>query len=405
MSTKENQLQAGILIKLSRQTIFAMMLILFFAWKTAAQSGNGTNFEFKQCNEDVIAFRVDPKPIQRAVGEEFTLLLSEGKAMVAILVQDCEQYWIDGENLGSNHHVHLLARIKGPTDVRPVIGAAQTEETLTWFSLFAGSTNPRDQEARKASHTAPKQIVEVSLDPIGSMRGGRVVISPDLNFTWKAGVAEESPHLGGYNHDIYVRDERGNIILKRIQAIGKLVAKPVQGILTVQGNDALAEVIEAGQYPALVYTIFPIWARGNLGEDLTSTAENNRAMILKYIEEMNKGNASYLDEYFDPDVIFHGVTGTMDLDQFKAFHHQVLMAFPRAVMQAEDILVSGDKVITRWRMTGKHEGPFMGIPPTGRDIAISGILISRFDNGKVVEEWEEANIAGLLQQLEANSEK
>jgi predicted ester cyclase len=151
----------------------------------------------------------------------------------------------------------------------------------------------------------------------------------------------------------------------------------------------------------MLYTLFPIWARGNLGEDRSNTAEHKRTAILKYIEEMNKSNEAYLDEYFDSDVIFHGATGDMNLEQFKAFHHQVLTAFAGATMTAEDIMVNDDKVVTRWRLTGNHQGPFMGIQPTGKDITISGIIISRFENGKVVEEWEEANIAGLMKQLGA----
>ena len=41
----------------------------------------------------------------------------------------------------------------------------------------------------------------------------------------------------------------------------------------------------------------------------------------------------------------------------------------------------------------------MGIKPTGKKITIKGIIISRFENGKVVEEWEEANGVNILQQL------
>lgn len=231
-----------------------------------AQSEQSISFEFKQCNEDVLALRVDPEPVEQAVGPEFPLFLVEGRAAIAIMVQDCSQYWIDGEDLGPNQHVHILVRIEGPADVRPVVGAQRTDPTMTWFSLFAGSTNPRGRAARMASGTAPEPIDAVSIDPLGWPRGGRVTLGPDLGFAWSVPTAEPSSLLMGVNHDIYVRDAAGNSLLKRIQAIGKLVAEPSTGTLEVVGTHELGNLIGPGRYPVLVYTLFPIWARGNLGE-------------------------------------------------------------------------------------------------------------------------------------------
>jgi predicted ester cyclase len=75
-------------------------------------------------------------------------------------------------------------------------------------------------------------------------------------------------------------------------------------------------------------------------------------------------------------------------------------AFPDLVIKAEDIIASGDKVVTRWTINGTHKGMFMSVKPTGKKITIKGIIISRFVNGKVVEEWEEANGINIMNQLE-----
>jgi predicted ester cyclase len=50
-------------------------------------------------------------------------------------------------------------------------------------------------------------------------------------------------------------------------------------------------------------------------------------------------------------------------------------------------------------MIGPFRRAFMGIPPTGKQVTVSGITISRVKNGKVVEEWSNWDPLGMLQQL------
>ena len=61
----------------------------------------------------------------------------------------------------------------------------------------------------------------------------------------------------------------------------------------------------------------------------------------------------------------------------------------------------GDKVVTRWTFQGTHQGELFGIPPTGRAVTMSGIFIDRIAGGQVIEHWDEADILGLKEQLEA----
>ena len=245
--------------------------------QSAARSEDRRNFLFKQCNEDVLALRVDPAPIQEFVGPEFTLALEDGKAKVAIIVQDCSQYWIDGENLGATRHAHVWVEIEGPRDVRPVVGAQLTLPTMTWFSLSAGSTNPRDHEARKKSGTSPDPIEEVVLDLSESQRGGRVVFDDGLSYSWEASseksdaglaAAISSARLVGVNHIIYVRDSSGKLVVKRVQALVNLAAGPNKGMLHVTGGTYPSRLIGSGEYPVLVYTFLPVWAQATLGEEL-----------------------------------------------------------------------------------------------------------------------------------------
>ena len=133
--------------------------------------------------------------------------------------------------------------------------------------------------------------------------------------------------------------------------------------------------------------------------DVKVMEKENRGLIYRYLEEMNKGNEAYLDEYFGPDYIYHSSNGDLDVEGFKAMHSMFLNAFPNAHAVAEDIIAKGDKVVTRWKIQGTHTGVFQGIAPTGKTIIVTGIIISRMEGGKVVEEWEEVDQLGMLQQL------
>lgn len=135
--------------------------------------------------------------------------------------------------------------------------------------------------------------------------------------------------------------------------------------------------------------------------DQNVSTQHNLAMGHAFVDAMNRGDASYLDTYFGPGYVYHGAMGELDADGFKAMHAMVLAAFPHLRITADDMIAAGNEVVTRWTIRGKQEGSFQGIAPTGRDVTIHGIIISRFENGKAVEEWEEADMMGLMQQLGA----
>lgn len=77
-------------------------------------------------------------------------------------------------------------------------------------------------------------------------------------------------------------------------------------------------------------------------------------------------------------------------------------AFPDLRLEAEDVLVSGDKVVARARATGTHQGEFMGMPATGKRVDVQLIDITRFGaDGLAVEHWGVLDALGMMQQLGA----
>ncbi len=74
-------------------------------------------------------------------------------------------------------------------------------------------------------------------------------------------------------------------------------------------------------------------------------------------------------------------------------------AFDPLTVSIDDQVAERDRVTTRWSAVGTHIGTFAGIPPTGREITLTGIDIHRLAGDRVVELWEQLDLATLLAQL------
>jgi predicted ester cyclase len=74
-------------------------------------------------------------------------------------------------------------------------------------------------------------------------------------------------------------------------------------------------------------------------------------------------------------------------------------AFPDSNITIHEQIADGDTVVTRWTATGTHTGTLFGIAPTGRRVTCTGMVISHFKNGKVIEEFESYDSLGLMRQI------
>jgi predicted ester cyclase len=129
--------------------------------------------------------------------------------------------------------------------------------------------------------------------------------------------------------------------------------------------------------------------------------ENERA-LRSAVERWNAGDLDGYLELYDERIRLHGYSPEpMDKEQTTAFYRSVVAAFPAPTLELHQVFGSGEYVCTVYTMTGKHEGEFMGVPATGREIALPGITALRFANGKCVERWSQADLLGLLVQLGA----
>jgi len=91
----------------------------------------------------------------------------------------------------------------------------------------------------------------------------------------------------------------------------------------------------------------------------------------------------------------------MDKVKAEGFYRGTFAAFDTPQLIFNEVLESGDSVTIGFTMTGTHMSGFMGVPSTGRKIALPGITILRFEGDTAVERWPSADMPGLLIQLGA----
>ena len=117
---------------------------------------------------------------------------------------------------------------------------------------------------------------------------------------------------------------------------------------------------------------------------------DNKTFVRRYLEAIS-GNEKPMA------LVRHYVADTDEALQQHIIAGEI--GFPHYELIAEDLVAEGDKVVVRFILCGVHLGEFMGIPATGKTVAVPGIIIYRIDDGKIVEHWMQMDSVTLLQQL------
>lgn len=131
------------------------------------------------------------------------------------------------------------------------------------------------------------------------------------------------------------------------------------------------------------------------------TLDENRAIVTRYVYEVNMANFDAFDELVDPDFIDHepvpgqkpGVEGLKDA------YRMFIAVFPDVWFTFEDLVAEGDLVVGRGTVRGTHQGSFMGEEPTGNKVTWTGTHTFRVKDAKVVEGWLNIDMLGLMQQV------
>lgn len=132
------------------------------------------------------------------------------------------------------------------------------------------------------------------------------------------------------------------------------------------------------------------------------TTEENKALVRRFYEEIDRGNLDAMDELVAEDYLDHNPPPFPGLPSGREGLKRAFKMFWEATPgyhHIEEQVAEGDKVVTRLTSYGKHEGDLPGAPRTGNDLKITSITIHRIANGRLVEKWGEKDVLALLIQL------
>jgi steroid delta-isomerase-like uncharacterized protein len=105
------------------------------------------------------------------------------------------------------------------------------------------------------------------------------------------------------------------------------------------------------------------------------------------------------DAALSPAYVRHSGETTLNREEFTATVDELIAAFPDLTMTIADAVEDGDRVAYRWESVGTHSGPYLGIPATHRRVTARGMTISRFEDGRIVEDWTSWDKASVLSSL------
>lgn len=129
--------------------------------------------------------------------------------------------------------------------------------------------------------------------------------------------------------------------------------------------------------------------------------EQNKEIVLQFYKAFDDRKMEQALELLAPNFVAHlaGVPEPLDGEGFKQFGMSFYLAFSQGQHVFDEVVVSGDKVVTCGTFTATHLGEFQGLPPTGKHISLSIMHIDRVEDGKIVEHWGQGDALGLMQQL------
>jgi predicted ester cyclase len=126
------------------------------------------------------------------------------------------------------------------------------------------------------------------------------------------------------------------------------------------------------------------------------SVEENKTLVRREQEELwnHTGNLDAAEELFAPEL---AEAARQEASDFRR-------GFPNVVSTIEDLIAEGDRVAARWSARGTHQGEYVGVPPSGREVEFTGISVYRIEAGRIAESWTVEDELGLMYQIGAVAE-
>ena len=131
--------------------------------------------------------------------------------------------------------------------------------------------------------------------------------------------------------------------------------------------------------------------------------QQNKTLARRWFDDLfSRGDLDAANEILSADFIDHlPREEERGLEELKHYVTMYRSAFPDTQDTVEEVVAEGDKMVVRWTSRGTHQGEFIGVAPTGRQVTFTGMRLFRIAENKIVESWVNIDERGLQEQLSA----
>ncbi len=135
--------------------------------------------------------------------------------------------------------------------------------------------------------------------------------------------------------------------------------------------------------------------------EMIDTAKKNQNLVKRWFQMWNTGDLASAEEIFATDFVNHDLNHPekTHFESCRAWVSENRTAFPDFHVEVHDMIAEGDKVASRWTVTGTHKGNLSGVPPTSVRVTVTGMNIHRLVDDKIAEAWWSYDMLGMMQQL------
>lgn len=132
-----------------------------------------------------------------------------------------------------------------------------------------------------------------------------------------------------------------------------------------------------------------------------SQIEKNKDLVLQITKAKNENDVEKLREFLAPNFKAHisNLPEPLNREQYIQGVIESHKAFSNLIIEVEEIIAEGDRTASRISASGKHTGMFHGFMATQKEVKFCGMIMRRFENGKVVEEWQVNDHLTLFHQM------
>jgi steroid delta-isomerase-like uncharacterized protein len=131
--------------------------------------------------------------------------------------------------------------------------------------------------------------------------------------------------------------------------------------------------------------------------------QKNKQVVRQFFEDADRHDIERMGQLVSStNYLFHfpGIP-PMDWNTHKQFFTGFITSFPDLRHEIVEMVAEGDKVAVRFNVTGTHKGELQGIPPSGKNVSFGAMDFITLIDGKIVEDWLNTDIMGLMQQIGA----